>query len=71
MHYPQVHLFTGSVLAENKTTGILEWHKIQANLVHPDLPNPACFHLTNCGRQVGGPAKAARSGHAVCATCGA
>jgi hypothetical protein len=64
-----VNEHAGSVLAENRDTHILEWHLIKDNLLHPHMPNSACFHLTACGREIGGAPKQERSGHSDCLIC--
>ncbi len=66
----EVNLVSGYVLAEEGSTGVLVWHKIEANLSHPDVPNQTDAHRVTCGQRIFGVAHAEMSGHSRCAGCG-
>lgn len=66
----EVHYVSGWVLAEDfSNPGILVWHKIEANLVHPELVSPVDAHRVTCGEHIFGAPHPIHLGHYICQKC--
>jgi hypothetical protein len=66
----EVNVVSGYVLAEDGGSGVLVWHKIEANLSHPDVPNVTDAHRVACGEHIFGVAHPQPLGHTNCSGCG-